>query len=102
MAKHIAPSLDKSWKQFSGAWKRVRAKGSENSVHDLRVRTRRMIAVLELIRNISGDQTIARVQKRFKKVLKGMGDLRDVQVQLENLSQLRSIDSLRDFEQRLK
>ncbi len=98
----LLSSVDKSWKQFSSAWKKARAKGSEKAVHDLRVSTRRLIATLELAGAISGDKEIARLQKQFKKVLKRMGPLRDVQVQLENLSQIRAIDPVKDFKRSLE
>ncbi|HYR87092.1 MAG TPA: CHAD domain-containing protein [Terriglobia bacterium] len=98
----LLPSVDKSWKQFSSAWKKARAKGSEKAVHDLRVSTRRLIATLELAGAISKGKEIAGVQKQFKKVLKRMGPLRDIQVQLENLSQIRAIDPINDFKRSLE
>src|SRR5882672_8508591 len=98
----LLSSVDKSWKQFSSAWKKARSKGSEKAVHDLRVSTRRLIANLELARTISRDEKIAGVRKQFKKVLKRMGPLRDLQVQLENLSEIRAIDPVKDFRRRLE
>jgi CHAD domain-containing protein len=98
----LLSSVDKSWKQFSSAWKKARSKGSEEAVHDLRVSTRRLIATLELALAISRDQEIAGVQKQFKKVLKWMGPLRDLQVQLESLSQIRDINPVKDFKRGLE
>src|SRR2546422_1611223 len=95
-------SLDTSWNEFSKAWKTARAKASEKSVHDLRVNTRRLIAALELARVLSRRDNIAKLQRRFKKVLKGMGLLRDLQVQLEGILHLRRTDAIADFRRRLK
>lgn len=95
-------SLDRSWNAFSQAWKKARVKASEKSVHDLRVNTRRLIAALELPRVLSKRERVAKLQRRFKKVLKRMGRLRDVQVQLESLSQIRNISVIDGFKRGLK
>jgi len=96
------PSFKKPWKEFSGAWKKARSEASEKFIHDLRVSTRRLIARLELTRAISKNEEIAAVQKQFKKVLKRMGPLRDVQVQLEGLERFRTNGIITDFKQNLK
>src|SRR5438876_7436150 len=95
-------SFVKPWKEFFEAWKKARAKASEKSVHDLRVSTRRLIAALELGRVLSRRASVARLQRRFKKVLKRMGALRDVQVQLESLSQIGNISVIGGFKRGLK
>src|SRR5260370_38376121 len=51
---------------------------------------------------VSNSNESARVQKQFKKVLKRMGPLRDVQVQLENLARLRVNGVITDFKETLK
>src|SRR6267143_7031384 len=100
--EELLSSFDKSWNQFSQAWKKARAKASEKSVHDLRVNTRRLIAALELTRVLSRRERVAKLQRRFKKVLKRMGALRDVQVQLESLSQISTISVIGGFKRGLK
>ena len=100
--KELLSSFDKSWNEFSQAWKKARAKASERSVHDLRVSTRRLIAALELARVLSRRDNIGKLQQRFKRVLKDMGALRDVQVQLESVSQIRKMDVIAGFKRRLK
>ena len=101
-ADELVSSFNRSWKRFSGTWKKARADASEKSVHDLRVNTRRIIATLELARVLSNRGDIAKVQRCFKKVLKSMGPLRDVQVQLDTVSQLRRGAVIGDFVRRLK
>ena len=98
----LLSSFDRSWKDFSDAWKRARSKTSEKSIHALRVKTRRFIAVLDLAQALSHRDGIASLQRRFKKVLKKMGPLRDVQVQLENVSQMQQAPVITAFKNRLE
>ena len=102
MADGLLSSLDQSWKNFSGAWKSARAKSSEKAVHDLRVSTRRLIAILELAKAVSGDTEIPKLQRRFKKVLKRMGPLRDAQVLLVNLSRVQKSGLVNKFKKTLE
>jgi CHAD domain-containing protein len=95
-------SLDKTWNNFSNAWKKARAKSSEKSVHDLRVTTRRLLATLELANGLARDPEVPKLRRRLKKILKGMGPLRDVQVQLQNLQQVGQADLIADFKKNLK
>jgi len=98
----LLSSFDRSWKEFSKAWKSARSKGSEKSIHDLRVKTRRLIAVLELAQALSRRNGIDKLRRRFKKVLKSMGPLRDVQVQLENVSHIAKGRLIADFKDGLE
>jgi CHAD domain-containing protein len=102
MDDSLLSSLNQSWKNFSGAWKSARTKSSEKAIHDLRVNTRRLIAILELAKAVSGDGAIAKLQRRFKKVLKRMGSLRDTQVLLVNLSQIQRGGLVGDFKRTLE
>lgn len=95
-------SLDRTWKNFSRAWKKARSKSSEKSVHDLRVTTRRLLATLELANALARDPEVPKLQRRLKKVLKGMGPLRDVQVQLQTIRQFGQGDLIADFKRSLK
>src|SRR5262245_19491382 len=102
MDDSLLSTLDQSWKNFSGAWKSARTKSSEKAIHDLRVNTRRLIAILELAKAESGDTEIAKLQRRFKKVLKRMGPLRDTQVLLANLSLIQQAGLVSNFKKRLQ
>ena len=101
-AEKLVSSLDKLWDEFSDAWRKAREQGSTKSIHDLRVRTRRLISTLEISRVLSRRPEITELQRQFKKVLKHTGDLRDLQVQLENTSDIRKTDLLEDFRRNLK
>jgi CHAD domain-containing protein len=98
----LLSSFDNSWKKFSEAWKQARAKATEKSVHDLRVSTRRLIATLELARVLSKDNGVRRLKRRARKILKRMGPLRDVQVQMRGISHVRQAGTVGDFKRRLK
>lgn len=98
----LVSTLDRSWKEFSRAWKKARTKASEKSIHDLRVNTRRLIATLGLMRALSRDTEITDLQRRVKKILKSMGPLRDIQVQLEGISEMPESDILQDFTRTLQ
>src|SRR5215471_1055545 len=98
----LLSSFDRSWKEFSDAWKVARSKASEKSIHDLRVKTRRLIAVLDLAQSLSRRNGIDRLRRRFKRVLKSMGPLRDLQVQLENVSQMPPGRVIADFKDGLQ
>src|SRR5215472_15669253 len=98
----LLSSFDRTWEEFSEAWKKARSKTSEKSIHDLRVKTRRFIAVLELVDSLSSRDGVAGLQHRFKKVLKRMGPLRDLQVQLENVSHIPQAAAIADFKNRLE
>ena len=98
----LLSSFDRSWKEFSEAWKGARSKASEKSIHDLRVKTRRLIAVLELAQALSSENGIDKLRRRFKKVLKSMGPLRDLQVQLGNVTQIPQGRAIADFKDGLQ
>jgi len=100
--EELLASFERSWKEFSSAWKKARSKASEASIHDLRVSVRRLIAALELARGLSKHKGIATLERRFKKVLKRMGSLRDVQVQLQNVSQLAKVETIQNFKDALE
>jgi len=98
----ILTALDGSWANFSQSWKKARAKHSEKSIHRLRVGTRRIIAIVELIQRLSkrGDRT--KLQRSFKRVFKATGSLRDVQVQIKLLAQIGDSEPLLEFRRLLE
>jgi CHAD domain-containing protein len=57
---------------------------------------------LDLAQALSQRDGIASLQRRFKKVLRKMGPLRDVQVQLENVSQIPQAPVITAFKNRLE
>ncbi len=102
MSKPISESLESAlrqhWKKVSSKWKKVQQTSSAESVHDLRVGIRRLITLLELsgVLNPSDRDGISGLRKQFKKILKLLGPLRDVQV---SQSEFRAMGSQRRFQQ---
>jgi CHAD domain-containing protein len=102
LGEEFACSLDQPWTEFSKAWKKTRRKASEKAIHDLRVNARRLIENLELARALSKENDFSNLKRRFKKFLKGMGTLRDLQVQLENAAHLQRSQAIVAFTKRLE
>jgi CHAD domain-containing protein len=75
-------ALRTRWRTFLQQLRRCRRRCSEPSVHDLRVATRRLIAALDLLQIIAPSGHAEKTRRQFKRVLKTMGPLRDMQVQL--------------------
>jgi CHAD domain-containing protein len=94
-------SLDEPWDRFSKAWKKARHTASGKSVHDLRVNARRLIEILELARALSKQNNVDTLKRRFKKFLKEVSTLRDLQVELEIARQMPRSQTISDFTERL-
>ncbi len=69
---------------YKKAFKDCRKSFSERSVHQLRVETRRLLALIALLKLSVSDTSIGRPKKRLRKVFKHLAGLRDAQVQLEH------------------
>src|SRR5436305_13513638 len=70
-------------RRYKKALKHCRKSFSESSVHDLRVETRRFLALITLLRwRLSGD-SIDQAVKRLRKLFKRLAGLRDAHVQLK-------------------
>jgi len=98
----LLKALDVRWRKLQKEWDRTRKKYSEDSVHDLRVASRRLIAVLETLLEIHKHSDIEDCRKRVKKLLDGLSPLRDIHVQRATVSQMVSpFPQLKDFEKSL-
>jgi len=64
-------------------------KCSEKAVHDLRVATRRLLAFIDLISVISGQAKVQKMRRILKKFFAGFDELRDIQVMLLEVSNIR-------------
>jgi len=84
----LVKALDTRWRRLRKDWERTRRKYSENAVHDLRVASRRVIAVLDTLRSLVDDPDIQDCRRRVKKSLGALGPLRDVQVQQSYVSKM--------------
>jgi CHAD domain-containing protein len=67
---------------FSNQLMKTRKRATEKAVHDLRVATRRLIAVTDIIRTMIPDTDLSKTRKQLKRLLSALSELRDVQVQI--------------------
>jgi CHAD domain-containing protein len=98
----LLKALDVRWRKLRKESERTQKKYSEASVHDLRVASRRLIAVLETLLEIRNNSAVQDCRKRVKKLLDGLSPLRDLHVQRANISQMASrFPQLTSFENNL-
>ena len=75
---------------------------SEEAVHDLRVATRRLLAVLDMHRTLDPHPRIQKTRRALKNQLDALDDLRDVQVMLVGVSEtVSNFPELKLFEAHL-
>ena len=92
LAAHLAGSIKTMRRRYRKRLARCQDAFSETSVHDLRIETRRVLAMLDLMRALHFQDSLKKTRKIFKKRLDAFDELRDTQVQLLLLKPLR-----RDF-----
>ncbi|MCQ8119749.1 CHAD domain-containing protein [Methylomonas rosea] len=80
--KPLLDALEKHWRQYRKRLKACRQIANEDNVHELRVSTRRLLALIELIHALAPQATLLRIRKTLKKQLDGFDQLRDTQVML--------------------
>ncbi len=98
----LVESLEEYWKQFSKTWRLAKNECGESETHDLRVAARRFTSVLGLLDSAFSDVGADGVRRRFKKVLKRLGGLRDAQVQLLRARDTHSIEVPKAFQKSLE
>ena len=74
------------WGEYRAKLKLCQVEFTEAAVHDLRVATRRLLAVLEIIQNFDRHPRIKNLRQTLKSQLDGFDNLRDIQVMLLNIS----------------
>jgi len=78
---------------------RCQKKFSEDAVHELRIETRRMLAMLDLLDALQVQGSLKKTRKEFKKRLDAFDELRDTHVQLSLLKPLcHDFPEAREFE----
>lgn len=83
----LLESLETRWKKFRLELKTCQKDFSEEAVHDLRVATRRLLAIFDLLRTIAPHKRIQTIRRILKDQLDDLDDLRDVQVLLADVSE---------------
>ena len=99
----LLEALENRWKNYRVELKRCRVEFSDEAVHDLRVATRRMLALVQLLNSISPRPRLRKLKRTFKDQLDEFDDLRDTQVILAELSEiLQELPQLQDFQKHLR
>jgi CHAD domain-containing protein len=78
---HLKVSLKTLWKDFRKELKRCRNRFSEKSVHQLRIHTRRLLSLLDLIEPLAQSENVQMTRRSLKKHLRRLAELRDTHVQ---------------------
>ncbi len=94
-------ALDGYWSEISSNWQKA-SHGKPDAVHAVRVNSRRLVAALEILEKISRDPSIPRLRRRFRKLIRELGRLRDVQVQISLTETLEHPAALRKFRRDLR
>jgi CHAD domain-containing protein len=99
----LLEALETRWKSYRTELKRCRTEFSNEAVHDLRVATRRMLALIQLLNSISPRPRLRKLSRAFKEQLDEFDDLRDTQVILAELSEIiHEMPQLKDYQKHLK
>lgn len=88
LARHLAESVHEARRRYRKRLARCQRQFSESAVHELRIETRRLLALLDLLEGLHFPEPFKKLRKTFKKRLDAFDDLRDTHVQLELLKPL--------------
>jgi len=88
LASHLAKSVHDARRGYRKRLKQCQKKFSRKAVHDLRVETRRLLAMLEFLEALHFKDSPEKTAKMLKKRLDALDNLRDTQVQLSLLKPL--------------
>lgn len=98
----LLQALETRWKNYCSELETCQAEFSVETVHDLRVATRRILALIQLLNSISPQPRLKKMSRAFKSQLDEFDELRDTQVILEELTEiLPELPQLQGFQQHL-
>jgi len=99
LAAHLRDSIRTMRRRYRKRLVQCQEKFSETSVHDLRIETRRMLALMDLLRALHFEDSLRKTRRIYKRRLDAFDELRDTQVQLVLLKPLRTdFPEARDFD----
>jgi len=99
----LLDALEKCWKDYRKELKRCQTEFSNEAIHDLRVATRRILALIELLHSISSRPRLEKMIGFFKDQLDEFDELRDTQVILAEISEvLQELPQLHEFQKELQ
>jgi CHAD domain-containing protein len=97
----LIETLEKRWKTYRSELKRCHKEPSEEAIHDLRSATRRLLTLVDMLRELSPHPRLHKLHQIIKHQLEGLDDLRDTQVMLvevtEALSELPELNAFQDY-----
>ena len=100
----LLDAVDTRWKKYRSELKTCQAEFSSEAVHDVRVAVRRLLAIFDLLRSVSHHPRIQKIRRELKGQLDDLDELRDVQVQLADISEfvhdLPELNILREYLQK--
>lgn len=96
----LIDSLDERWGKYRAELKACKQGFSEEAVHDLRVATRRLLAVMDFLRTLDPHPRVQKVRRALKNQLDALDDLRDTQVMLVEVSEA-NLPELKSFQEHL-
>jgi CHAD domain-containing protein len=83
----LVETLEKRWQIYRSELKRCQKEPGEEAIHDLRVATRRLLALIDMLRTVFPHPKILKMRRVFKNRLNNLNDLRDTQVMLMDVSE---------------
>ena len=103
ISRVLIGALDERWEKYRAELKNCRNEFSEEAVHDLRVATRRLRAVMDMLRLLDPEPRVKKVRLFLKEQLNALDELRDTQVMLGEVSEsLAHFPDLKAFEEHLQ
>ncbi len=97
--KDFVDALDEHWDDYRARFKAGRREISEESIHDLRVASRRFLALLDIVRGLDPHPRVKKMRRSLKKQLDQLDQLHDAQVMLVEIGQrLEQIPQLSPFQ----
>jgi len=104
--EQLAPRLDRAfksaWRSYRRAFKRCQKRLSRATVHQLRVETRRLLALLDLFEPLAAGKAADELSRRATPPFKISGRLRDTQVMLCDVERrLRQFPDAKHFKKEL-
>src|SRR5205807_8262189 len=80
LQRAFARRVHKRWRQLRDAGKDLRQSYSPNAIHDLRVATRRLQALLDFAVRTAPSKPCAKLRKRLKRLRHALGNRRNIDV----------------------
>lgn len=94
----VSGALDDRLGVFMLRLRQARTRATEPAIHDLRVSMRRLIAVLELAKEIVPDAGVAPLCRKLRRSLKGFNAVRDIHISLLAARELlRAVPAVRVY-----